>query len=139
MQQGALIASMVLREQTPALSPGSITCRPGSPGDSDMSIEYLRSFKISGYAVFDFAASFLGMFLLSPLLSGLARRAGWQVPKVNWVFMAMPLGIAAHLASGKITPMTRDFMDPSGHYPVKAAILVFLFLSLRDIKRIKKD
>jgi len=41
-----------------------------------MSIEYLRQFKISEYAVFYFAVSFIGMFLLSPLLSGLARRAG---------------------------------------------------------------
>lgn len=104
-----------------------------------MSIEFLRSFKIAGYAVFDFAASFLGMFLLSPILSGLARRAGWQVPRVNWVFLAMPLGIAAHLASGRITPMTADFLDPRGHYLVKAAILVFLVLSFRNIKRIKKD
>jgi hypothetical protein len=104
-----------------------------------MSITYLRQFKLAGYAVFDFAASFLGMFLLSPLLSGLARRAGWQVPRGNWVFMAMPLGVAVHLASGNMTPMTRDFIDPRGHYLVKAAILVFLVLSFRSIKKIKKD
>lgn len=104
-----------------------------------MSIEYLRQFKVSGYAVFDFAASFLGMFLLSPLLSGLARRAGWQVPRLNWVFLALPLGIAAHLAGGSLTPMTRDFMDPGGHYLVKAAVIIFTVLGLRNIKRLKKD
>lgn len=104
-----------------------------------MSIEYLRQFKVSGYAVFDFAASFLVMFLLSPLLSGLARRAGWQVPRVNWVFLALPLGIAAHLAGGNLTPMTRDFMDPGGHYLVKAAVLFFLALGLSNIKRTKQE
>lgn len=103
-----------------------------------MSIAYLRQFKISGYAVFDFAASFIGMFLLSPLLSGLARRAGWQVPRMNWVYLALPLGIAAHLASGNITPMTGDFIDPRGHYLVKASVIGFLILGLRNIKRQKQ-
>jgi hypothetical protein len=104
-----------------------------------MSIAFLRQFKISGYAVFDFAASFIGILLLSPLLSGLARQAGWQVPRMNWVYLTLPISIAAHLATGNITPMTRDFLDPRGHYLVKAAIIVFLVLSLRNIKKIKKD
>jgi hypothetical protein len=103
-----------------------------------MSIAFLRQFKISGYAVFDFAASFIGIFLLSPLLSGLARRAGWHVPRMNWVYMTLPIGLAAHIASGNITPMTEDFMDPRGHYLVKAAIIGFLILSLRNIKRLKQ-
>lgn len=103
-----------------------------------MSIEYLRQFKLSGYAVFDFAASFLGMFLLGPLLSGLARRAGWQVPRMNWVYLALPLGIAAHLASGSLTPMTGDFIDPRGHYLVKAVILGLLISGLSGIRRQKQ-
>ncbi|MDO8802935.1 MAG: hypothetical protein Q7R35_00760 [Elusimicrobiota bacterium] len=103
-----------------------------------MPIEYLRQFKISGYAVFDFAASFIGMLLLSPLLSGLARRAGLQVPRINWVYLTLPLGLAAHLASGNITPMTADFIDPRGHYLVKAAIIFFLMLGLRNIKSLKQ-
>ena len=103
-----------------------------------MSIAYLRQFKVAGYAAFDFAASFLGMLLLSPLLSGLARRAGWQVPRMNWVYMALPLGIAAHLASGNLTPMTRDFIDPRGHYIVKVLVIGFFILGLRNISRNKK-
>jgi len=91
-----------------------------------------------GYAVFDFAASFLGMFLLSPLLSGLARRVGWQVPRMNWVYLVLPIGIAAHLASGNLTPMTLDFIDPRSHYLVKAAVISFLILGLRNIKRQKQ-
>ncbi|OGR45528.1 MAG: hypothetical protein A2X35_04035 [Elusimicrobia bacterium GWA2_61_42] len=103
-----------------------------------MSIAYLRQFKVAGYAVFDFAASFIGVFLLSPFLSGLARRAGWQVPRMNWVYMTLPLGIAAHLASGNITPMTRDFIDPHGHYLVKAVVIGFFILGLRNIRRNNK-
>ena len=103
-----------------------------------MSIDYLRQFRLGGYAVFDFAAAFAGMLLLSPLLSGLARRAGWQVPRMNWVYLALPLGVLAHIASGRITPMTRDFMDPGGSYILKGVVLALLVLALRNIKRIKK-
>ena len=103
-----------------------------------MTITYLRQFKVADYAIFDFAASFIGMLLLSPLLSGLARRAGWQVPRMNWVYLTLPLGTTAHLASGNLTPMTRDFIDPRSHYLVKAVVLAFLVLGLRNIRRNKK-
>ncbi len=103
-----------------------------------MTIEYLRQFRLGGYAVFDFAAAFGGMFLLSPLLSGLARRAGWQVPRLNWVYLTLPLGIAGHIASGRITPMTRDFLNPGGSYTVKIATAGFFVMALRNIKKINK-
>ncbi|OGR95888.1 MAG: hypothetical protein A2016_10850 [Elusimicrobia bacterium GWF2_62_30] len=90
---------------------------------------------MSGYAVFDFAAAFLGVAALSPLLSGLARRAGWQVPRINWLYLTLPGGVAAHVASGNITPMTRDFLSPGGHYGLKALILALSVLGLRNIRK----
>ena len=74
-------------------------------------IEFLRQFRFSGYAIFDFAAAFLGIYLLSPLLSKAFLKLRIDIPKRNWMFLVLPIGIVSHLLAGNITPMTRDFID----------------------------
>jgi hypothetical protein len=101
-------------------------------------IEFLRQYRFSGYAIFDFAAAFLGMLLLSPLLSLLFRKIGINIPKKNWVILTLPISILAHLLVGNITPMTRDFLDIQGHYILKIIIVGFLIFGLSGIKRVKK-
>jgi len=98
-------------------------------------ITYLRQFRVTGYAVFDFGAAFLGMFLLSPVLSKLFRKIGLEIPGINWLYLTLPIGIAAHLISGEITPLTKNFINPHGYYILKITITGLLFLGLRNIKR----
>jgi len=101
-------------------------------------IEFLRQFRIAGYAVFDFAAAFLGMFLLSPLLSKMFLRLRLDIPKKNWIFLAVPIGIAVHLLVGTITPLTRNFLDIRGHYILKLIVLALCFFGFKGIKMVKK-
>jgi len=103
-----------------------------------MTIEYLRQFKLGGYAIFDFAASFLGIYLLAPLLSKLFLLIKIDVPKRNWLYLTIPLSVLVHYLVGNITPMTRDFMDMSGHYLLKAFILVLLIMGLKGVKLVTK-
>lgn len=98
-------------------------------------IDYLRTFRIGGYAIFDFAASFLGMLLLAPLLSWLCKKAGIIVPKQNWVILTLPISIVAHVLVGKMTPLTKQFLDPSGHYLVKIIIIGCFVFGLLGLKR----
>ena len=102
-------------------------------------IEFLRQFRLGEYAVFDFAVSFLGMYLLSPLLSKVFRKLRIDIPKLNWLFLTLPISIFAHLLVGNITPMTRDFVDIQGHYSLKILILGLLVLGIRGIKIVKKN
>ena len=104
---------------------------------SMFSIEYLRHFRFLGFALFDLTVSFLGMALLSPVLSWIFRKMGIYVPKVNWVWMTLPIGILAHLIVGRMTPMTVQFLNPHGDYVLKAIILVMFALGLVGIKRVK--
>lgn len=101
------------------------------------SIEFLRQFRIGGYAVFDFAVSFLGMYLLAPLLSKIFLKLRIDIPKRNWLFLTVPISVAAHLLVGTITPMTRNFFDPNGHYILKIVVLGLLFFGLQNIKIVK--
>jgi hypothetical protein len=100
-------------------------------------IENLRQFRLGKYAIFDFAASFLGVYLLSPLLSKIFLKIGLNIPKQNWLFLTLPLSILTHLLVGNITPMTKDFFSPNSHYLLKLIILTSLFLGLKGIKLVK--
>ncbi len=102
-------------------------------------IEFLRQFRFGEYAIFDFIAAFLGIYLLSPLLSKLFLKFKINIPKQNWLFLTLPISILAHLLVRNITPMTRDFIDIRNHYILKILILALLFFGLRGIKIIKKN
>lgn len=102
-------------------------------------IEFLRQYRIFGYAIFDFVVAFLGMYLLSSLLTKLFRKIRLDIPKQNWLILTLPLSILSHLLVGRITSMTADFIDPSGHYFLKILIFVLLIVGLRGIKIIKKE
>ncbi len=102
-------------------------------------LEFLRQFRIDQYAIFDLVVSFLGIYLLSPLLSKLFLKLGINIPKRNWLFLTLPIGILAHLLVGTITPMTANFLDINGHYILKIIILISLFLGIKGIKIVKKQ
>lgn len=101
-------------------------------------IEYLRSFKLGEYAIFDLASSFLGIYLLAPLLSKIFRYVKLDIPKLNWLYFTIPLSIVFHILVGNYTPMTKYFIDPSGHYLLKIFISGLFILGVRNIKVIKK-
>jgi len=101
-------------------------------------IETLRQFKIGEYAVFDFVVSYLFILLISPLLSKLFLKIRISIPKINWLFLTLPLSILIHVLVDNITPMTGDFLDPSGHYFIKFIIVVSFLLGLRGISIVEK-
>ncbi len=101
-------------------------------------IEYLRQFRFSGYAIFDFIAAFLGIYLLSPLLSKLFLKLRLDIRRKSWMFLTLPIATLSHILVGNITPMTRDFINLNEHYIVKLIIIGSLILGLKDIKIVKK-
>ncbi len=103
-----------------------------------ISIEYLRLFRLGEYAVFDLATSFLGIWLLSPLLSRLFRLIYLDIPLRSWLLLTLPLAILIHVLVGRYTPMTKYFLDPSAHYGLKLFIIILLILGACGIKIIKK-
>ncbi len=98
-------------------------------------LEFLRSFHFFGYAIFDLILSFIGMYLISGRLSKLFLKINIIVPKMNWVYLTLPIGILVHILVGTYTPMVKDFLNLNSHYMLKLVILVFLFLGLGGIRR----
>jgi hypothetical protein len=101
-------------------------------------IEFLRQYRFGEYAIFDFVISFVGIYLLSPLLSKLFLTLGIKIPKVNWLYLTIPISILAHLLVGEITPMTRNFIESNGHAFLKVVVIVLFVLGMRGIKIIKR-
>lgn len=98
-----------------------------------MTIEYLRSFRIAGYAVFDLISAFVGVYLLAPLLSRLFLKIGVVIPRLSWLLLTLPLGVLIHIIVGTETMMVKNFLDLNGHYGLKIFILVLTFLGIRQM------
>ncbi len=98
------------------------------------SLEFLRQFRLGGYAIFDFVVAFVGIYLLSPLLSKIFKKIRINIPKRNWLFLTLPIGIITHLLIGNITPMTKYFIDLHGHYILKILILGLFIAGIKGIK-----
>ncbi len=101
-------------------------------------IEFLRSFKLIDYAIFDFVASFLGIYLLSPILTKLFSIIKLKVTRKSWLLLTIPVSILVHYLVGNITPMTEDFLNLNAHYFLKGIIILMTYLGIKDIKIIKK-
>jgi hypothetical protein len=99
-----------------------------------ITIETLRAPHIFGYAIFDLVATFIGIYLLAPVLTRIFLKLGLNIPRSSWLMFALPLGIIIHLLVGNITPMTRDFLDLNGHFMLKILIIALTILGVRGIK-----
>lgn len=104
-----------------------------------ITIEHLREFRIGPYAVFDFVVSFLGIYILAPLLSKLFMLLKIKVSRKSWIFLTIPLSILIHYLVNNITPMTEDFLNPNGSYFLKIVIILLTIIGLKDIKFVKKS
>jgi len=101
-------------------------------------VEFLRQFRVGGFALFDIGVSFIGMYLLSPFLSKMFLKLNLAIPKKSWLLLTLPIGILVHLLVGQNTLMTREFFDMSGYYLLKIGIFVLIFLGLRAIRIMHK-
>lgn len=99
-----------------------------------ITLEYLRSFRISNFSVFDFASAYLGIYLLVPILNKIISPTHRQLTHWQWMLLVLPLSIIVHLATGNMTPLTKLAIDPYGGYLLKAFLIAMLYFGLRHPK-----
>jgi len=99
-----------------------------------ITIEFLRSYKLLDYAIFDFVVSFLGVYLLSPILTKLFLLFKIKVSRKSWLLLTIPVSILVHYLVGNITPMTKDFLNLNGSYLLKIIIISLTYFGIKDIK-----
>ena len=97
-------------------------------------IEFLRQFRAGPYAIFDIALSFVGVYLLAPLLVKILSKINLVTTKTTWLLLTLPLGIVIHLIFGQQTQMVKDVFSPNNHYVIKTIIITLTYLGLKNIK-----
>ncbi len=104
-----------------------------------ITIEYLRSFRLAGFALFDFTLSFVGIYLLSPLLSKLFSKIGLKITTKSWMILTIPLSILIHALFGVHTPLTVNFFNLYGYYNEKIIVLALTYWGVQNIKFIQVE
>ena len=94
-------------------------------------ISFLRSFRIGPFAIFDFAISYLAVYLIAPYLF----KIGLKLSREQLLWLTLPISILVHIIFGVMTPLTTMFLDPYGGYLVKILILFMLGMAFFRRKR----
>lgn len=89
-------------------------------------ITTLRSFRIGPFAIFDFALSYLVVYLAAPYL----QKMGLRLSREQLLWFTLPVSVVVHIAFGLMTPLTKMVLDSSGGYWAKAVILFMIFMGL---------
>ncbi len=90
-------------------------------------IAYLRTFRIGPFAIFDFAISYLAVWIFAPFIIKLVSYIGFHPTRANLMWLVVPASILAHILVGTYTPLTKMFLNPSGDYIVKIIVLLMLY------------
>ena len=97
-------------------------------------ISYLRQFRIGTIAIFDLAVSYIGIYLLAPALSKLAKKINLSISRATWLWLTLPIGAIVHLLTNQQTALNKMLLNPSGDYLVKIILIVMLIVGLKGIK-----
>ena len=103
-----------------------------------ITIELLRQFRIGGFAVFDFSLAFVGILLISPLLTRLFRLVKLEIPLISWMFFTLPIAVITHILINLYTPLTKQILDLHGFYLEKIVLILLIAAGIKYIKVIKK-
>lgn len=96
-----------------------------------ITIEFLRSFRIGEFAIFDFSIAYIGVYLLVPTLNKIILPTKRQLSRLQWLLLVLPLSIIFHLATGNITPLTRLALDSGSGYGLKLLLLIMIYFGLK--------
>lgn len=97
-------------------------------------IVYLRQFKIGPYAIFDVVVSYIGIYLIAPLLTAVFVKIHLYISRRGWVWLTLPLSVFFHVIFNQQTPFMKALIN-SDHYFIEAIVLLFmLYMGLKNIR-----
>jgi len=96
-----------------------------------MTIEQLREYRIVEFAIFDFVASYLGIYLISPILIWIFKKAKIQTDKSAWLFFVLPISVIVHIIFGRITPLTKLVISMNSGIIAKIIVGISTFFGFK--------
>jgi hypothetical protein len=98
-------------------------------------ISFLRQARIGGIAIFDVALSYLGIYLLSPILSNIAKSLGLRIKRSSWLWLTIPIGVIVHILFKQSTTLN-NLLFTNGNYPIKLLLVFMLFMGIKDVRKV---
>ncbi len=90
-------------------------------------ITILRSYRIGPFAIFDFAMSYIVVYLIAPYL----QKLGLKLSRAQMLWLTLPISILVHILFGKMTPLTEMFVDLHGGYAAKIVTVFMIVMACR--------
>lgn len=102
-----------------------------------ISIDYLRQFRIGQFTIFDTATSYVGILILSPILTWLVSRLHLNIPIISWVWFTLPLSVIFHIIFHQSTPLVKILANP-GQFQFYIAIFILFTMTYMGFRKIRK-
>lgn len=103
-----------------------------------ITLEYLRDFRVGPFTMFDTTLAFIGMLILSPILTWIASKLHLKVPAISWLWLTIPVSVPFHAIFQQDTPLMKILSNPGQvqFYITIAVLLAMTYMGIRKIKRI---
>ena len=99
-------------------------------------IVILRQFRIGPFTIFDTVTAYLGIFLLSPLLSKIFSKIHINISRTGWLWLTLPISVLFHLIFRQNTPFMKMLLDPH-QFQFYLGIIILLFMIYMGLRKIK--
>lgn len=106
-----------------------------------ISIEYLRQFRIGPFTIFDTATAYMGILILSPILTWLVSKLHLKIPIISWLWFTLPLSVIFHTILHQSTPLMKILANPgvSQFYIAVFILLTMTYMGFRKISKISSS
>lgn len=102
-----------------------------------MDISNLRQYRIGPYAIFDIATSYIGIYLIAPLLSKFAEKFSLRIPRTTWLWFTLPISVIFHLVFGQNTEFMKRLFSPEGYHNEVILLTIMMYIGGKQIRRSK--
>jgi len=96
----------------------------------------LRSYRIGPFTIFDTVLAYVGVAILSPLLTKLFSVIHLKISLTSWLWLTMPLSVIFHLVFSQNTPLVKTLFSSDNFYIAWVVLLFMSFMGLKGIRRI---
>lgn len=98
-------------------------------------LQFLRQFRIGPFAIFDTVISYIGIYLLAPMLTKFVQKFGLNISRTGWLWLMFPLSVIFHFIFRQQTPFMKLLVNPESYYIGPIILLCMLYMGLKDSKR----
>lgn len=101
-----------------------------------MDLASLRQYRIGPFPIFDTALAYVGILIISPLLTWLFSKIHVRIPWYSWLWFTVPLSVVFHILFHVNSPLMKMLFDLKTAIPVVIVLIVMMFMGGRSIKKI---